>query len=570
MRRVTRLMLFVCLACLSGGAAFAQQGPAASASVPRLVRVTGSFHQANGVPPAAVETITFSVYAEESGGAPLFQETQNVVLGEGGQYAVLLGATVPDGLPSDLFASGEARWLAIHVERAGETEQPRLRLASVPYALRAVDADTLGGRPASAYLLAPDATTASTTSNHAATRDGAPNTVLPGTANFLAKYVDGVDVGPSAVYENGGTVGVGTATPFDALHVRFDDTTGRFTGYAVQNTASGAASYSGMLFYDQNGAISQFQGFNNATHEYRINNIASGASINFMIGSNSKFRIANNGDIQFQNSAVLRVPNLESIGLGNNAFAIGTGSFNTALGTNALRHATTGGFATALGAYALDETTTSLNNTAVGYSAASTTTTGSNNIAIGFFAGTNPAPTSSDNIEIGTFGDAADSGTIRLGTNGTQTSFFAAGIRGVTTGAADAVSVVIDSNGQLGTVNSSRRYKEDIRDMGDASSGLMKLRPVTFRYSKPYADGSKPIDYGLIAEEVETVYPDLVAHLADGQIETVQYNKINAMLLNEVQKQHRTLDEQRSQLAAQQAEIDLLKGRLAALEAKRD
>jgi hypothetical protein len=112
------------------------------------------------------------------------------------------------------------------------------------------------------------------------------------------------------------------------------------------------------------------------------------------------------------------------------------------------------------------------------------------------------------------------------------------------------VAVVVDSNGQLGTVNSSRRYKEDIQDMGDASSGLMKLRPVTYRYQQPYADGSKPIDYGLIAEEVEEIYPDLVAHLADGEVETVQYQKVNAMLLNEVQKQHRTIEELKARLDA--------------------
>ena len=95
--------------------------------------------------------------------------------------------------------------------------------------------------------------------------------------------------------------------------------------------------------------------------------------------------------------------------------------------------------------------------------------------------------------------------------------------------------------------------------MGGASSGLMRLRPVTYRYKQPYANGSKPIDYGLIAEEVETVYPDLVAHSADGQIETVQYQKINAMLLNEVQKQHRELEEQK-------IVIEALKVRLTALE----
>ena len=108
---------------------------------------------------------------------------------------------------------------------------------------------------------------------------------------------------------------------------------------------------------------------------------------------------------------------------------------------------------------------------------------------------------------------STDNATIRIGLIGdnsqspghAQTSFFAAGIRGVTTGNNDAVPVVIDSNGQLGTVNSSRRFKEDIRDMGDASIGLLRLRPVTFRYRKPFADGSRPIQYGLIAEEVEDI-----------------------------------------------------------------
>ena len=136
---------------------------------------------------------------------------------------------------------------------------------------------------------------------------------------------------------------------------------------------------------------------------------------------------------------------------------------------------------------------------------------------------------------------------------------------GASTGTADAVAVLIDSQGQLGTINSSRRYKEDIQDMGDASSGLMNLRNVIFKYKQSYADGSKPIDYGLIAEEVEEVYPDLVAHLKDGEVETVQYHKINAMLLNEVQKQHRALQAQRAEIDKQRAEIALLQTRLTAL-----
>src|SRR4030095_12854937 len=143
------------------------------------------------------------------------------------------------------------------------------------------------------------------------------------------------------------------------------------------------------------------------------------------------------------------------------------------------------------------------------------------------------------------------------------------------------VNVLIDGNGQLGTINSSRRFKEDIRDMGGASTGLLKLRPVTFRYKEPYADGSRPLDYGLIAEEVGEVYPDLVVKSADGEVETVQYHKLTPMLLNEVQKQHEQLRQQRDDFEKQAESVralkeqisreqDLnreLKNRLAALEA---
>ena len=112
---------------------------------------------------------------------------------------------------------------------------------------------------------------------------------------------------------------------------------------------------------------------------------------------------------------------------------------------------------------------------------------------------------------------------------------------------------MIDANGQLGTVSSSRRFKEDIQDMGEASSGLLRLRPVTFRYQKPFADGSKPVEYGLIAEEVVEVYPDLVVKGADGQVETVQYQKLTPMLLNELQKEHQHVRQLQARLAALEA-----------------
>jgi hypothetical protein len=236
-----------------------------------------------------------------------------------------------------------------------------------------------------------------------------------------------------------------------------------------------------------------------------------------------------------------------------------TGYFNTATGEVALTFNTTGNGNTANGNWALFHNTTGNYNMAAGYSALYNNTTGSNNIAIGNDAAMNVANSNSNNIHIGTQGLSADNGTIRIGGNtnlgdtAAQTQFFVTGVNGVQTGMNNAVPVLIDSNGQLGTMNSSRRYKQDIQDMGDASSGLMHLRPVTFRYQKPFADGSKPIQYGLIAEEVAEVYPNLVARSADGQIETVKYQVLDSMLLNEVRrlsKENLALQQRLSRLEA--------------------
>jgi hypothetical protein len=227
-------------------------------------------------------------------------------------------------------------------------------------------------------------------------------------------------------------------------------------------------------------------------------------------------------------------------------------SVNTGLGISALVSNTTGANNTAIGAGALFSNTTGMNNTAIGNEAL-LISTGTNNIGIGASAGA-ALSSGSDNILIGNGGLSGDSGTIRVGQSGNQTSFFAAGVRGVTTGANNAIPVVIDSSGQLGTVSSSRRFKEDIQDMGEASSGLLQLRPVSFRYKQPFADGSKPIQYGLIAEEVAEVFPDLVVHSADGQIETVKYQILDVLLLNELRRQ--------------EAEIRALKERLDKLESQ--
>src|SRR5438045_1718460 len=136
MRSIYRLFL-IAVTCVAAIAQIQLEN-----TVPRLVRFTGSFHPINGA--ASSESVTLAVYREQSGGAPLWQEVQNVEVDREGHYSLLMGSTLNDGMPMDLFRSGEARWLGVQFNRQGEVEQPRVLLVSVPYALKAADAETLG------------------------------------------------------------------------------------------------------------------------------------------------------------------------------------------------------------------------------------------------------------------------------------------------------------------------------------------------------------------------------------------------------------------------------------------
>jgi hypothetical protein len=240
-----------------------------------------------------------------------------------------------------------------------------------------------------------------------------------------------------------------------------------------------------------------------------------------------------------------------------------TGVSNTASGTSALPFNTTGGYNTASGASALYYNTTGNNNTASGVSALLSNTTGNNNIALGYEAGRN-LTTGSNNIAIGNAGLAGESNTIRIGS--TQTAVFFSGI--YNTKVTKTRTVLINALGQLGTSKSSIRYKEDVHSMGDASNPLMNLRPVTFRYKEAEPDGSKPIQYGLIAEEVEKVMPDLVIYNDQGTPESVAYETLPSLLLNEYQKQGRKLATAEADLAEEKAKSAASEARLQTVEAE--
>ena len=230
--------------------------------------------------------------------------------------------------------------------------------------------------------------------------------------------------------------------------------------------------------------------------------------------------------------------------------SVTTGIDNVCIGSGSLASATTGsanaGANTALGTASLNLLTTGIQNTALGDSAGAALLTGNFNILIGGSgtgAGINFTGAESSNIIIGSSGTTGDNNTIRVGIAGSGTSqvnkCFIAGIRGITTTNANAIAVLVDSAGQLGTVSSSRRVKENIEDMSDESSDILNLRPVIFNYkSDPF--GNK--HYGLIAEEVQDILPRLVVHNQDGEVESVKYHELPAMLLNEIIKLNKRIE----------------------------
>jgi hypothetical protein len=258
-----------------------------------------------------------------------------------------------------------------------------------------------------------------------------------------------------------------------------------------------------------------------------------------------------------------------------------SGSDNTAMGLEALLNNTTGihntanGYATlvsnaegqgnmANGSNALHSNTHGHFNTADGTEALFSNTAGKQNIALGYRAGKN-LTTGDNNINIGNEGVAAEANTIRIGTVGTQTNTYMAGIHRTTV--AKGVAVIIDSTGHLGTKGSSERLKDAIKPMDKASDAILALKPVTFRY-KQELDPEGISQFGLMAEDVAKVNPDLVVRDANGEIYTVRYDAVNAMLLNEFLKEHRKNEEQEMTIMRLQKQVEALTAGLQKVSAQ--
>src|SRR5436190_2971120 len=284
------------------------------------------------------------------------------------------------------------------------------------------------------------------------------------------------------------------------------------------------------------------------------NNTATGA--NALLNNNGNFNTATGSGALFHNTADSNTADGYQALYENK-----TGSGNVAIGAQALNSNTQGlgnvavgaNVLSFVGASTLGANVTGNFNTAVGWLALSGNITGSDNIAVGVEAG--KLSTGDSNIDIGHPGVAGESHTIRIGGApfaGPQTACYIAGISGQT--ASGGAAVYINSDGKLGTSNSSIRFKDAIKPMDKASEAILALKPVTFHYKKELDPKSIP-QFGLVAEDVAKVNPDLIARDRDGRPYTVRYEAVNAMLLNEFLKEHRTVQELKSAMARQEATI---------------
>jgi hypothetical protein len=249
----------------------------------------------------------------------------------------------------------------------------------------------------------------------------------------------------------------------------------------------------------------------------------------------------------------------------NSAFGQGalfsntSGSENTGNGAGALFHNTIGASNTASGFQALNFNNSGTGNTAVGYQALEHNTTGNNNIALGTLAGST-LTVGDNNIDIGAFGSNGESGAIRIGTQGLHTDTYIAGIIGNTVGS--AAGVIIDNNGHLGTIVSSQRFKKQIKPMDRASEQLFLLKPVTFLYNEEI-DPAGTSQFGLVAEDVEKVSPDLIVRDSGGKPYSVRYDQVNAMLLNEFLKEHCAVEAQQKKIDEYAKTLSQLKSTFA-------
>jgi hypothetical protein len=329
--------------------------------------------------------------------------------------------------------------------------------------------------------------------------------------------------------------------------------------FGAENTFVGAAAGNTALTGDFNTGVGE-QALGSLASGRFNSALGSGALLSDTAGtSNSafgygalRFNTTGNENTGFGRAALqANITGIRNASFGAFSLSANTASSNAAFGAGALQVSTTGSDNSGLGTDALSTLNTGARDSALGAGALQDLTTGSDNLGLGYHAGTG-VTTGSGNIYVGTVaaGAAAEASTIRIGS--AQTATFVAGVSGAVS--AGGVAVLVNPSGKLGTAVSSRRFKDEVASIDEQSDVVLKLRPVTFLY-KPELDETRTRQYGLVAEEVAEMAPDLVTYDADGRPEAVRYHFVNALLLNEVRKQRRTIEDLSARLAEVEARL---------------
>lgn len=406
-----------------------------------------------------------------------------------------------------------------------------MRRISIAIALTTVLLASVGSAQQTTSNVAPDA------------RQGGPLTPPPGpiiggmgTTNYIPIWASSDFLRDSVIYQANGNVGIGTTTPAANLDVNGNVNSG--SGYEIGGSSvlSIGSAVDHSLYLGIGAGINNVQGTDNTFTGYLAGNSNDRGDENAFYGSFSGYSNTGGDKNTF-------------VG-GSAGYNTTTGSSNSFFGTNAGESNTDGGGNTFAGFEAGASNTTGIFNTFYGALAGFYNTTGSNNVYI---------------VNVGSPNRRSESNVIRIGTQGTgkgqQNAAYIAGIYGVNVG---GVPVQINANGQLGAATSSLRFKEQVQDMGDSTNAMMKLRPVTFLFKPEYAKGDRTLQYGLIAEEVAQVYPELVAYDNNGQPYSVRYQYLSTMLLNELQKQYHRAEEQTKIVETQQGRIESQQRQVAA------
>jgi trimeric autotransporter adhesin len=471
------LAMFVLMASFASSLLGQQTTNQTTAAVPQLVNFSGKAIDANGNVVSGIMGITLSIYKEQYEGAPLWSEMQNVTADAKGNYTVQLGATKSDGLPLELFSTGDARWLGVRVN--GGEEQPRVLLLSVPYALKAADAQTLGGLPASAFALASAPNGSS--SNVPRTLPKLKSAVSPavsgtGKTDYIPLWTSNTALGDSVLYQSGMKVGVNTITPAFALDVK-----GKIN-------ASGGFDLAGQTFafgsYSNFNAFLGFAGNQSTTGQY---NTGTGYQALFSNTTGSANTATGEAALFYNTTGV------HNTAMGSGALLSNvSGNYNTAVGEAALYSNNTGGSNTAIGQSALFNNTDGGQNTASGYQALLSNSTGVNNTATGYEAlqsnnGYDNTATgtlalvknTSGSSNTGTGYSALDDNTTGCCNTATGASALASNTTGINNSAHGVLALYSNATGAQNTASGYSALDSNINGSANTADGAQALKSLT-------------------------------------------------------------------------------------------